>query len=807
MAERPGDKQGVAPKPARKAARPTSVPSAPNVPKSMGADAQINVAQSRAEAASSPDAIQQMPELAKTRSSRTDDLDSIFRRLSRSALNALGAAEGLRIAGRIPEIHMEHLLAGLYRVPNGPMRTVIDGIGLSETEFLSLIAEAAKTVIPARDQYEVAGLSGLPPVSKHVRDALLAGRDVADGQDSDRIESRHLLGGAMTVGDCDPVSQLLRLDVANGVALVLDRPETDEQPQPDGNVTPPLPAPLTVGASAKTDQPTAHDLLGYTGLVDALSSLLTGSSTTFPLTIGISAPWGGGKSSIMRLLTRRLEEQPKSARWVIVYFPAWRYETGEQLWAAMAKATYDAALKSRDGFIGRLRFRWDLERKRGAVGRLVVRAGATIGAGIVGVLLGNELGAVAGAPPGAVGTVGGIGGFIAVAQALWGRMADPFKRAIESFAENPGVASGDGFTPDAAVQVDQLMNLLLEKGGKVAIFIDDLDRCTPRNLVRVIEAVNQIFVAGADVAARPGDASQSAGTSGPESEPRRLAFVMGMDRQVVARGIEAEYHALKARLDAEGDPAGEDYGLAFLDKIIQLWVTLPTPRPDGLEVLLRTVAGFPSATGPDNDALIDRFKSQMDAATRDIPPEDRAAITAAARRVRADADEASRAAATWAGESFLSTFTVGETKESPEVWAAMQEGARCLEPNPRQVKRFNNAFRLQLGLAARSFEVTFSPEQLGALARWVAIRLRWGALAHAMDDEPDLLWALERTANPSIPLSGADEDRRKRQQARTPEWFAEDTFSELPKLLRALEIKQPGQAIAELPFDAFLRVA
>jgi hypothetical protein len=137
----------------------------------------------------------------------------------------------------------------------------------------------------------------------------------------------------------------------------------------------------------------------------------------------------------------------------------------------------------------------------------------------------------------------------------------------------------------------------------------------------------------------------------------------------------------------------------------------------------------------------------------------------------------------------------------------MQEGAACLERNPRQVKRFNNAFRLQLALAAGAFQVTFSRDQLGALARWVAIRLRWGALAHAMDDEIQLLGALERKANGRREVSKVSAADARLQQKRTPEWFDERRFPDLPELRKALRVDRKAQAISQLPFEAFLQIA
>ena len=67
---------------------------------------------------------------------------------------------------------------------------------------------------------------------------------------------------------------------------------------------------------------------------------------------------------------------------------------------------------------------------------------------------------------------------------------------------------------------------------------------------------------------------------------------MGMDRQVVARGIEVRYEALRKRLAETGDAAGDAYGLSFLDKIVQLWVTLPTPQPARLQCPLGQHRGY-----------------------------------------------------------------------------------------------------------------------------------------------------------------------------------------------------------------------
>ena len=638
---------------------------------------------------------------------------------------------------------------------------------MTPDEFRALLERASRTRIPPPGAYQPLPLDPMPTLSTHARQALVLARRSADADKSD-IGEGQLLFGAMSVQDCDPVAALLERGVHASAAL---------------NVATPPPALLTATASAQTDLPTTQDRLGYAPVVAALRALLTGGKTTFPLTIAISAPWGGGKSSVMRLLRDQLRAHGGRPGWVIVEFPAWRYETGEQLWAAMAKATYDAALDpTRLNWYQRLLFRIRLEVRRSSPWRLVVRAAVIV----LGVLLGLVIGNLAATQLAASATALGVGALIAIAQALWVGFGDDFKRAIESLASKPAIAEGDGFGLLAAKQVDSLMRELLANDGKVAIFIDDLDRCTPDNVVRVIEAVNQIFVAGADIASEPPKASSGTAAPTAEDKPRRLVFIMGMDRQVVARGIEVRYDALRKRLTEAGDPAGDAYGLAFLDKIVQLWVTLPTPRPKALQSLLASIAGI-------DDAWL-------------------AAREGARRAAVADGVVSTNGAGGTEGGNGLPTERPvdvvppeppPEAADSTAVWEALLVGAEALEQNPRQVKRFSNAFRLQLQLVLRSSSEPFTDDQLKALARWVAIRLRWGELAHAMDEEPALLGALERSAvnseGSTNPPADVAEEHLK--------WVDPSTFPDLPALQAILRAGESGERISHLPFDQFIRIA
>jgi hypothetical protein len=710
--------------------------------------------------------------------SSDDRQEDLFGRLNEGALAALRAATGIAHAAGSDVVHMEHLLAGLFDTSGGPVRSAITA-KLTPEKFRELLERASQSRVPASNAYRSVELDHMPTISAHTRQGLLLARRLADSEES-AIRGRHMFFGAMSVEECDPVRALLDAGVDPRAPL------TDEEhpitPPPTGdplNVSPLL----TASASAQTDLPTTQDRLGYAPVVAALRALLTGSQTTFPLTIAISAPWGGGKSSVMRLLRDQLRASGGRPGWVIVEFPAWRYETGEQLWAAMAKATYDAALDpTRLNWYQRLMFRIRLELRRSSPWRWVVRAVVIV----LGVLIGLVVGNLAATQLAAGAAALGLGALVAIVQGLWVGFGDDFKRAIESLASKPTIAEGDGFGLGAAKQVDSLMRELLANDGKVAIFIDDLDRCTPDNVVRVIEAVNQIFVAGADIASEPG--KPPAGSTAPtvEDKPRRLVFIMGMDRQVVARGIEVRYEAVRKRLAETGDAAGDAYGLSFLDKIVQLWVTLPTPRPKALQRLLASIAGIDEVWLRERESA-HREHAVVGGRGPDVPIEDGGGTVAQDETT----DEASL------------PEPPPEATDSPAVWEALLVGAAALEQNPRQVKRFNNAFRLQLQLVLRSSTEEFTDDQLKGLARWVAIRLRWGELAHAMDEEPGLLGALERSASndggPVTEPADVSEEHRK--------WLDPGTFEDLPALQAILRSGTDGERLSGLPFDRFIRIA
>lgn len=81
-----------------------------------------------------------------------------------------------------------------------------------------------------------------------------------------------------------------------------------------------------------------NDPLEFHTLADGLVDLLRGAHTSTPMTLGIQAPWGMGKSSLMRQMMRRLDAQPETFK--TVWFNAWTFE-GEDVLEGLIKTVLE----------------------------------------------------------------------------------------------------------------------------------------------------------------------------------------------------------------------------------------------------------------------------------------------------------------------------------------------------------------------------------------------------------------------------------------------------------------------------------
>ncbi|HEX4672135.1 MAG TPA: P-loop NTPase fold protein [Solirubrobacteraceae bacterium] len=591
-------------------------------------------------------------------------------------------------------------------------------------------------------------------------------------RDAGRIdEARSVYSEGVSRGDPEAGA---RLDALASQAQPPPPPQTS--PSDDAPPSPPMapqppPEEFDFVSSAAADLPTKDDLLGFAAVVEALHSLLDDKLTALPLALAITAPWGSGKSSVMWQLRERLTNPPPGTdthrSWYTVKFDAWKYENSERLWAALAKAIYDQPQEDM-GFVERLWFRVRLEYRRLALWKFLLKFlwPALLAAGAVVVALNVDL-TKAGAGAAGLATVAAICALVA---RYWTAIVNPFKQAMERYASAPDYEAHLGFTAEADRDIQALTELLCPSGGKrgLAIFVDDLDRCSSTHVVEVVEAMNQIF--------------NSDARSG-------CVFVLGLDREVVATNINVAYKDTVAALKEAKSPVGDDFGFHFLAKLVQMSVAIPPPQKEKLHGLLSSITKNGGAPGATAAPVVP--EAEVQAASQAIAGEQAPDLASVGQQV---APQPAGVSAEAVKEATRRT-RARRIRDSSEVVAAEFNGLEYLDRNPRQVKRFHNAFRLQLYVANADprLQFDFSGDQLIALSRWVALRVRWPGLAQDIDQEPELLAELERNAN-DLPLS----DEALRQQYR---WFDRD---EVANVLREPE---DSRRINALPFQDFLQVA
>lgn len=447
-----------------------------------------------------------------------------------------------------------------------------------------------------------------------------------------------------------------------------DPPVSEQRVESDpglGSGAPPEPResvdPKPSAFSFVADVPSRPDVLRHGSVVTAVARFMDQrAGRGGPSAIGITGPHGVGKSFFTHQLARLLQEGFGDAAehrhtWYTVAFDAFRYEQGERLWSALAKAIYDQPWREMDRW-KRARFWVQFEWRR-RWRPFLVRAIGFFALGTLSAMLTSLAGGSPVAAP-IAGIAGGVIGLLAVG-AQQGLEASPFRQAIESYAARSPDSEQRGFTAETEGDINRLVNALTEGSGTLAVLVTNLERCSGPRIVELLQAIYQL-------------------------RTTRCVFVLEMDREAVAMKIEMADKETIAYLSSRKHPSADHYGLRFLSNVLELSVALPPP----------------------DEAEMSSYVASL------IGPVSGSAVT----------DDPSNAKA---------------------------EVTRLLRMTRDERRRFDQAFQLQLDVAAEAMGKgrSLGLDEMIALGKWVAVRVHWPGLAHAIDLEPDLLADLEHKAN------------------------------------------------------------
>jgi WD40 repeat protein len=334
-------------------------------------------------------------------------------------------------------------------------------------------------------------------------------------------------------------------------------------------------------------------------LAGGLSRFLRNVNTKPPLTLAITGRWGSGKSSLMSLLMADLKRYSGRAVW----FNAWHHREEEHLLAALFETIRREAPPgwwSWPGLVFRARLFWRRSKRPllnlAYIALFAMIGGATLFLALPNLRVDDIAATVSDALPSfggvtadadnidtwqaAVAALAGSGGLALFMLWLRGKLtalpANPAKlaAALARRASLGDFSDKLAFRSRFGEQFDDVCRALLTRTSPgLVIMIDDLDRCQPEDVLKVLEAVNYLVSAGP------------------------CTIVLGMDRRQVEYCVGLGFEKLVEGLpDEELIYAGEEnpdksgkqraFARHYLEKLINIEVPVPLLDDAATDALL-----------------------------------------------------------------------------------------------------------------------------------------------------------------------------------------------------------------------------
>jgi predicted KAP-like P-loop ATPase len=316
------------------------------------------------------------------------------------------------------------------------------------------------------------------------------------------------------------------------------------------------------------DNETDRDFLNFTGVADTVAEIIVQAKGR-PISIGISGAWGVGKSSMIKLVRRSLDQRSDKSEgdgnFIFVEFNAWLYQGYDDARAALmdviGHTLVTEAEKRKKGLDKAREF---VERIQWA--RLIKLVG------------GSAIALHAGLPQ-----VGLIGELYGVGKKIFGGAGDSKTMAVaeKAFDEASGAAKGL-LGPKKISSPPQEIHALRESfektleamGVTLVVLIDDLDRCLPETTISTLEAIRLFLFL------------------------KNTAFVIAADDEMIKLAVRRHFQGMDVK---------DDLVISYFDKLIQLPIRVP---PLGTQ----EVRAYMMLLYVENSGLDENVKEQIRAA-------------------------------------------------------------------------------------------------------------------------------------------------------------------------------------------------
>lgn len=321
----------------------------------------------------------------------------------------------------------------------------------------------------------------------------------------------------------------------------------------------------------------SDDRLDFGSYANAIAGLIDKPETSTPLTLGINAPWGAGKTTLAMMIKRRLEQKASAGGnrpHVTCWFNAWLYEDAPNITSALAAHIARAAEPHRplwrkianplpNELLTRTEVRtrlllfllnlfmlsviicewWFPASTRELVDAKSLRQLLRLGI----------------QPASALGFVYALLLLMTRFVAKSGEIGN----SIREIMKNPLAAANRGEIEQARDQLKILIDQATPRGSRFVVFVDDLDRCRPSRTVQVLEVASQLL------------------------NHQEVVTVITADMAKVTTAVEIQYADISKAVGQT--PSAPLFGRTFLQKMVHLQFDIPSYRREDIKSL---IAGY-----------------------------------------------------------------------------------------------------------------------------------------------------------------------------------------------------------------------
>jgi hypothetical protein len=485
------------------------------------------------------------------------------------------------------------------------------------------------------------------------------------------------------------------------------------------------------------------DLLGYRNYSKAISEIIKDNTGSDPFNIGIIAPWGHGKTTLMKFIREDLEPQYQENElnsnkehlltsikqlksWLTskkpnlfsflkikkyhptVWFNAWKYQSSEQIWAGIGHAIVTQLVEKLEP-VQQEQFWYQLRLPhidRQAIQRKIFRyvlnnLPFTILSVLLTILFGagtyllsvkdfTELSLTS------LFLGGGAGVWtISNIKQVYNKLNTRVHGLIAEPVKAPDYTDKLGLYHQLTEDLQYIFDQLIDPEKPAVIFIDDLDRCSPNVIAEVIEAINLIMT------------NPIVG--------KHCFFIFGMDAQVIAATLEDKYKNLEGKLPG-CEHASDSVGWYFLDKFIQLPFIIPIMQKNEKKEFL---SNFFQSDEISSDLSPDEKKKVIEKVDLAMQHQNGDRIGS---MIKAETNPANRS---YIEQTLIEKRIKTYKKDSVEILEQLEYLTDHLSSSPREIKRYVNLLILhnvhQYLRYHKSLEVPSNRD----IAKWLLISVKW----------------------------------------------------------------------------------